>query len=110
MSVNNGFYIRKNTPYLQERLKSLGYAVCPCIKFSGAVWLDVDLRSNSVHGVGYPIEYPSGCIGQELAFFEQDTNSYDCDDDEELFIEMAENFSPNREPLTWQAFWTNRLG
>lgn len=93
MSVNNGFYIRNNTPYLQRRLISLGYSLCGCANYPGSVWLEVNLLDKSVHGVGYPIEYPSGCIGQELKFFEQDTTSYDCGTDEELFLELAENFA-----------------
>lgn len=91
----SSFFIRKNTPELRDKLKAMGYYICPCCTFRNSVWLDANSDDMSAHGIGYD----SGVVYQytlegELEFFLNDNAEhsypyYDCGESEELFIEMA---------------------
>jgi hypothetical protein len=88
-------FIRKNSLELQTRLKELGYSICPCTIFDGAIWLSNNIESSSVHGKGFIDN--SGWSGMDtqdkaLAVFLYDAQKdgyIDCGDNEELFIALA---------------------
>lgn len=88
-------FIRKDTPELRQKLKDLGYSICPCCDFEGSVWLSILQINSTVHGVGFCDKTGlSGIDTQEkaLARFLYDSEkdgSIDCGDNEELFIALA---------------------
>lgn len=92
----NKFFIRKNTPELREKLKAMGYRICPCATFKNSVWLDLYTDDMSVHGIGYfdPSMLPINSVEEALQFFLKDNAEhgypyYDCGESEELFLSMA---------------------
>lgn len=83
-------YIRKNTPELRERLKGLGYGICPCTEFDGAVWLSAYAPTNSVHGIGsFGEDSPYKTQEEALAAHERETQAIDCGSNEALFLAIA---------------------
>lgn len=91
-------FIRKDTPELRQRLKDLGYSICPCSEFEDSVWLRTSFITDkpTVHGVGYVNEDLTGrkTIEEELNFFlsenyKSENPRIDCGDNEELFIALA---------------------
>lgn len=94
MFINNCF-IRKNTLELQTQLKELGYSICPCAMFDGAIWLSTNIESSSIHGKGYIDNSGwSGIDTQDKALsaflYDATKDGYiDCGDNEELFIAVA---------------------
>lgn len=83
-------YIRKNTPELRERLRELGYEICPCTEFEGAVWLSTYAPTNSTHGIGYfGDDEPYKTQEEALAAYEHETKDIDCADNEALFLAIA---------------------
>ena len=89
-------FIRKNTKELRNKLKNMGYTICPCTEYENAVWLDILDLNNSIHGVGFVEEDLTGrkTVQAELDFFlYENSNSknpaIDCNDNEEKFITIA---------------------
>lgn len=88
-------FIRKDTQELRQRLRDLGYTICPCSDFEGSVWLSILPENGTVHGVGFhDTSGLSDITTQEkaLAKFLYDSvndGSIDCGDNEELFIALA---------------------
>jgi hypothetical protein len=88
-------FIRKNTPELRDKLKELGYDICLCTLFKGAIWLSTNIESSSVHGKGFIDDSGwSGMDTQEkaLAAFLHDAKKdgyIDCGEDEEMFLKIA---------------------
>lgn len=113
-------FIRKNTPELRDRLKDLGFVICPCVNFKNAVWLNTckiskdedNLQKASIHGVGYWDEtYPCSTVEEALNFFlweNENTNNpdIDCGENEELFILLA-LYENDDSIYTSQCFWYN---
>lgn len=79
MGFTTKAFIRKNTPELQEKLKEMGYDICPCCNFATSAWLDNNIETNSIHGV------PAHAIGIML----HEADAIDCGEDEELFLKLA---------------------
>lgn len=84
-------FIRKNTPELQEKLKEMGYDICPCANFKTSAWLDNCIETNSIHGV------PEHSIGILL----HDTDAIDCGENEELFLALA----AMRDDTSYGQYW-----
>jgi hypothetical protein len=86
-------YIRKNTPFLRNKLKQLGHTLCVCTEFEGTVVLTVTnnpVAYRSVHGWGYvDAEYPSLTQEEILEEFYKTTDKYDCGENEDLFLALA---------------------
>ena len=85
-------YIRKNTPELRDRLKELGYHVCVCTEFEGAVWLNNLLESSSIHGWGFlGDDAPFKTQEEALRVFEIESKDkkIDCGTNEDLFLALA---------------------
>lgn len=72
-------FIRKNTPELQEKLKEMGYDICPCANFQTSAWLDNCIYTNSIHGI------PEHAIGMLL----HDSDAIDCGENDFLFLALA---------------------
>lgn len=78
-------FIRKNTPELRDKLKELGYRICPCALFKDSVWLSISfINTPTIHGIGQ----------EELDLFlyedEKSENPLiDCGEDEEMFLKIA---------------------
>lgn len=88
-------FIRKNSVELQTQLKELGYHICPCTTFDGAIWLSTNIESSSVHGKGFvdkcwwsPIDTQEKALSAFLYDAKKD-GYIDCGDNEELFIALA---------------------
>lgn len=88
-------FIRKDTPELRQRLRDLGYKICPCSDFEGSIWLSILPINGTVHGVGFcdstgwsHIDAQHVALAKFL-FDAQDDGSIDCGDNEELFIALA---------------------
>lgn len=79
MAFTTKCFIRKNTPELQEKLKEMGYDICPCCNLKTSHWLDNCIVSSSIHGVS---KRSNGIILYE-------TDVIDCGEDEELFLKLA---------------------
>lgn len=90
-------FIRKNTPELRDKLKELGYYICPCALYEGSVWLHISyVYYPTVHGIGYIVEDLTGrgTIQERLDFFlygneKSENPSIDCGEDEEMFLKIA---------------------
>lgn len=85
-------YIRKNTPELRERLKELGYHICTCSEFDGAVWLNNLIESSSIHGWGFLGEdAPFKTQEEALRVFEIESKDkkIDCRTNETPFLALA---------------------
>lgn len=85
-------YIRKNTPFLRNKLKQLGHTLCVCTEFEGAKTLTVTNKPEvyrSVHGWGYNAEYPALTQEEILEDFYKTTDKYDCGENDELFLALA---------------------
>jgi hypothetical protein len=91
-------FIRKNTKELQDKLRKLGYDICCCCYFKGAVWLDTNTEDCSVHGIGYigeELEYMGiDTLEKSLNFFlseneKSENKSIDCGENEDLFLAIA---------------------
>jgi hypothetical protein len=97
--MKQSYFIRKNTPKLRDKLKELGYHICPCALFEDSVWLHTSFLTDepTVHGIGFVDEEYTGrkTIQEELDFFLYENSKsqnpwIDCGDNEELFITLAE--------------------
>lgn len=83
-------YIRKNTPELRERLRELGYEICSCTEFEGAVWLSTYAPTNSAHGIGcFGDDEPYKTQEEALVAYEHETEDIDCGSNETLFLAIA---------------------
>ena len=95
MGFTTACYIRKNSKELQDKLKELGYRICPCCDFENAVWLSTLISEPfkgepSVHGIGYwDEEFEVSTPEQECEDFAKTTNNIDCGTNEELFLALA---------------------
>lgn len=89
MGFTTKCFIRKNTSELQEKLKEMGYFICPCCNAKNAVWLDNNPHSSSIHGIGYSDETAPATVEEELARFHYETDAIDCGEKEELFLAIA---------------------
>ena len=90
MSFTTRCYIRKNTKELRDRLKEIGYTICPCCYFQGAVWLDTLPETSSAHGVGYHSEdSPFKSQEEELSVYVEECNGIDCGENDDLFLSIA---------------------
>lgn len=89
-------FIRHNSKELRDKLKELGYKICPCCTFEGAEWLTTYPLTNSVHGVGFankeknPNE-DSPFETQQIEFnsFISDDMYIDCNNNEAAFLALA---------------------
>lgn len=79
MGFTTKCFIHKNTPELQEKLKEMGYEICPCANFRTSHWLDNCIETSSIHGV------PKHNIGAFL----YDSEATDCGENEDLFLKLA---------------------
>lgn len=119
MKNNNGdCFIRKNTPELIDKLKNLGFDICPCTQFKNSVWLDIYKEINSdqsdkpysIHGVGYWDEFEDiKSLEESLGrFLDENQNSQDpaidCGENEQLFIILA-SYNPKENVYINQCFW-----
>lgn len=89
-------FIRHNTKELRDKLKGLGYYICPCSTFEGAEWLSILPLTNSVHGVGFankeitPNEdSPFETQKEEFSSFISDDKYIDCNNNEAAFLALA---------------------
>lgn len=95
MGFTTACYIRKNSKELQDKLKELGYRICPCCDFENAVWLSTLISEPfkgepSVHGIGYwDEEFEVSTPEQECEDFAKTTSNIDCGTNEELFLALA---------------------
>lgn len=89
MGFTTKCFIRINTRELQDKLKEMGYLICPCCNAKNAVWLDNNPHSSSIHGIGYSDETASTTVEEELARFTMETDAIDCGTNEELFLALA---------------------
>lgn len=90
--MERGFYIRKNTKELRDKLVELGHLVCKCAEFEDARWLHISrYEDNGFHGVGFRDEVSEFNMSVEdvLNYFEKETKDFDCGTNEELFIALA---------------------
>lgn len=96
--MKKSYFIRKNTPELRDKLKELGYHICPCALFEDSVWLHTSFLTDepTVHGIGFVDEEYTGrkTIQEELDFFLYENSKsqnpwIDCEDNEELFLAIA---------------------
>ena len=62
-------FLRANNKKILDKLKELGYHICPCCYFDRAVWLDICIPTQSIHGIGYPDECYNLPLEQELKRF-----------------------------------------
>lgn len=62
-------FLRANNKKILDKLKELGYHICPCCYFYRAVWLDICIPTQSIHGVGYPDECYNLSLEDELKRF-----------------------------------------
>lgn len=107
--MERGFFIRKNTKELRNKLVELGHLVCKCAEFEDARWLHISkYGDNGFHGVGYRDESLGLNMSVEdvLNYFEKETKDFDCGTNEELFIALAallanEKINPNAHYLCW---------
>lgn len=95
MGFTTACYIRKNSKELQDKLKELGYRICPCCDFENAVWLTTLISTPfkeqpSVHGIGYwDKDFEISTPEQECEDFAKTTSNIDCGTNEELFLALA---------------------
>jgi hypothetical protein len=95
MGFTTACYIRKNSKELQDKLKELGYRICPCCDFENAVWLSTLISEPfkgepSVHGIGYwDEEFEVSTPEQECEDFAKTTNNINCGTNEELFLALS---------------------
>ncbi len=95
MGFTTACYIRKNSKELQNKLKELGYRICPCCDFENAVWLSTLISEPfkgepSVHGIGYwDKEFEVSTPKQECEDFAKTTSNIDCGENEELFLALT---------------------
>lgn len=89
-------FIRKNTPELQEKLKEMGYDICPCVDFETSKWLDNNIETNSIHGV------PEHSIGIML----HEADAIDCGENDKLFLALA----AMRDDTNEEQLFLNELG
>ncbi len=84
-------FLRANNKKILDKLKELGYHICPCCYFDRAVWLDICIPTQSIHGVGYPDECYNLSLEDELKRFlsEREENDIDCGENENLFYFIA---------------------
>lgn len=85
-------YIRKNTPFLRNKLKQLGHTLCVCTEFADAKILTVTNKPDmyrSVHGWGYVDETITLTQEEILEEFYKTTDKYDCGENEDLFLALA---------------------
>lgn len=111
-------FLRANTPKIRARLRKLGYAICPCCYFDRAVWLDICIPTQSIHGVGYPDECYNLSLEDELKRFlsEREENEIDCGENENLFYFIAalRDDTDDRQVFTnskgdWGIYYDNEL-
>ena len=102
--MKKSYFIRKNTPELRDKLKELGYHICPCALFEDSVWLHTSFLTDepTVHGIGFVDEEYTGrkTIQEELDFFLYENSKsqnpwIDCGDNEELFLLLSLLPDPN---------------
>lgn len=96
--MKKSYFIRKNTPELRDKLKELGYHICPCALFEDSVWLHTSFLTDEpiVHGIGFVDEEYTGrkTIQEELDFFLYENSKsqnpwIDCGEEEEKFLTLA---------------------
>lgn len=90
--IDKGFYIRKNTKELRERIEELGIPVCKCTEFPKSCWLHIDnneLIPISCHGIGFEDETYPLTQEQQLKQFVKDTKDIDCKEDEQMFLALT---------------------
>ena len=92
-------FIRKNNKDLLEKLKERGQTICTCCYFDDSVWLEncLENKTYSIHGIGYNVGIGDNwTTEQNLEFFLQENSnnnpkykSYDCGENEELFLNLT---------------------
>mgnify|MGYP006991635829 CR=1 FL=1 len=96
--MKQSYFIRKNTLELRDKLKELGYHICPCALFEDSVWLHTSFFTDepTVHGIGFVDEEYTGrkTIQAELDFFLYENSKsqnpwIDCGTNEEMFLALA---------------------
>lgn len=68
------FFIRKNTNSILNRLKDMGFILCPCCNYINSICLEVHSKEKIVHGID---------------FIELKLDGIDCGEDEDYFFEIA---------------------
>lgn len=92
MGILQECFIRKNTPELLSKLIEIGYEICDCAYFDGAVWLDNCVYNNYIHGCGYTSEemdYTQEELLNELIESAKKGETIDCGEDESLFLALV---------------------
>lgn len=79
MGFTTKAFIRKNTLELQEKLKEMGYDICPCCNFQTSHWLDISIETSSIHGVSK----------RSIGIMLHKTDAIDCGENEKLFLALA---------------------
>lgn len=84
-------FLRANNPEILVKLKELGYVICPCCYFDRAVWLNICIPTQSIHGVGYPDECYNLSLEKELerSLSERRDDEIDCGENINLFYYIA---------------------
>lgn len=90
MGFTTKAFIRKNTLELQEKLKEMGYHICPCCNFDNAVWLVNLTQNSSIHGIGYSDETMPMTVTEALRQFTAETSAIDCGENEDFFLLLSQ--------------------
>ena len=89
--------LKQNNKVIIDKLKASDIRVCICAEFNESVWIHYSTLTNSVHGIGYPIEcYPDATPDEMCKYYlgESTCDIIECKDIDE-FINQIKKYQEN---------------